>query len=75
RQRPDLSCIINGIPILNSEVKPIGCTPLQRQKDYVKVQLKGQKSIDKQLKEKNGPGEAVIFLNTGVMEFIDHGHS
>ncbi|CAI2188375.1 238_t:CDS:2, partial [Funneliformis geosporum] len=64
-ERPDLSCTVNHIPILNSEIKPIGCTPLQRKKDYVKAQLKGRKSINQQLKEKGGPGEAVIFLNVG----------
>ncbi|CAG8767963.1 17886_t:CDS:10 [Gigaspora margarita] len=29
---------------------------------YIKVQLKGRKSIDQQLKEKNGPGEAASLL-------------
>ncbi|CAI2183210.1 1358_t:CDS:2, partial [Funneliformis geosporum] len=48
--------------ILNSEFKPLGSTP-QRMKDRLKVQLKTQKSINQQLQSKEGPGEAVIFLN------------
>ncbi|CAI2179168.1 7076_t:CDS:2, partial [Funneliformis geosporum] len=55
--------------ILNSEFKPLGSTP-QRMKDRLKVQLKTQKSINQQLQSKEGPGEAVIFLNIGdLMEF------
>ncbi|CAI2185074.1 9582_t:CDS:2 [Funneliformis geosporum] len=34
-------------------------------KDRLKVQLKARKSINQQLQSKGGPGEAVIFLNTG----------
>jgi len=30
--RPDFSCLVNEIPILNSEIKPPGFTPLQQQK-------------------------------------------
>ncbi|CAG8628322.1 698_t:CDS:2 [Ambispora leptoticha] len=65
KTRPDLSCTVNGVPILNSEFKPLGCTPLQRKKDKLKVQLKARKSINQQLKSKRGPGEAVMFLNMG----------
>ncbi|CAG8830426.1 28010_t:CDS:2, partial [Gigaspora margarita] len=52
KERPNLSCTINNILILNSEIKPIGCTPLLQKKDHIKVQLKGRKSINQQLKEK-----------------------
>jgi hypothetical protein len=64
-KRPDLSCVVEGIPILNSEFKPLGSTPLQRKKDEVKVQLKARKSINQQLRSKGDPGEAGIFLNMG----------
>ncbi|CAG8603326.1 10911_t:CDS:2, partial [Ambispora leptoticha] len=63
KKRPDLSCTVNRVPILNSEFKPVGCTPLQRKKDELKVQLKARKSINQQLQSKGGPGEAVILLN------------
>ncbi|GET67140.1 hypothetical protein GLOIN_2v833580 [Rhizophagus irregularis DAOM 181602=DAOM 197198] len=64
-KRPDLSCVVNGVPILNSEFKPLGNTPLQRMKDRLKAQLRARKSINQQLQNKGGPGEAVIFLNMG----------
>ncbi|CAG8651982.1 9246_t:CDS:10, partial [Acaulospora morrowiae] len=64
-KRPDLSCTVDRVPILNSEFKPVGCTPLQRKKDGLKVQLKARKSINQQLQRKGGPGEAVILLNMG----------
>ncbi|CAG8517063.1 16143_t:CDS:2, partial [Acaulospora colombiana] len=63
-----------AVPILNSEFKSLGCTPLQRKKDRLKVQLKARKSINQQLESKGGPGEASIFLNMGdLMEsfFMD----
>ncbi|PKC01173.1 hypothetical protein RhiirA5_427127 [Rhizophagus irregularis] len=65
RKRPDLSCVVNGVPILNSEFKPLGNTLLQRMKDRLKAQLRAQKSINQQLQNKGGLGEAVIFLNMG----------
>ena len=49
KTRPDLSCTVDDIPILNSEFKPVDCTPLQQKKDRLKVHLKGQKSINQQL--------------------------
>ncbi|CAG8664513.1 6834_t:CDS:2, partial [Racocetra fulgida] len=57
--------LINDVPILNSEFKPLGCTPLQEKMDRLKVQLKARKSINQQLQRKGGPGEAVMFLNIG----------
>ncbi|CAG8726368.1 8544_t:CDS:2, partial [Cetraspora pellucida] len=65
RKRPDLSCVVDAVPILNSEFKPLGCTPLQRKKDRLKVLLKARKSINQQLESKGDPGEAGIFLNMG----------
>lgn len=66
KERPDLSCMMNSIPILNSEFKPVGCTSSQKNKDYIKVHIKGQKSINQQIRENSGPGEAIIFLNMGM---------
>ncbi|GBB97779.1 hypothetical protein RclHR1_30640003 [Rhizophagus clarus] len=74
KKRPDLSCTVDGVSILNSEIKPLGHTPLQQKKDRLKVQLKARKSINLQLRTKRGPGEAGIFLNMGdLMEsfFMD----
>ncbi|CAG8785360.1 17169_t:CDS:2, partial [Cetraspora pellucida] len=39
--RPGSSCLVNGISVLNSDIKPPGCTPPQQQKDRLKVQLRG----------------------------------
>lgn len=63
--RPDFSCLVNEIPILNSEIKPPGFTPLQQQKDRLKVQLRGRKSINQLLRTKGGPEETVMLTNQG----------
>ncbi|PKY33169.1 hypothetical protein RhiirB3_532365 [Rhizophagus irregularis] len=65
RKRPDLSCVVDNVTILNSEIKPLRCTPLQVQKDFLKAHLRARKSINIQLKNKGGPGESGIFLNMG----------
>ncbi|GBC15880.2 hypothetical protein GLOIN_2v1140040 [Rhizophagus irregularis DAOM 181602=DAOM 197198] len=65
RKRPDLSCVVDDITILNSEIKPLKCTPLQQKKDIVKAQLRARKSINMQLQGKGGLAEAGIFLNMG----------
>ncbi|CAG8539507.1 13614_t:CDS:2 [Ambispora gerdemannii] len=64
-KRPDLSCEVYQVAILNSESKPIGFTPLQHKKDSIKVQLKACKSINQQMDSRGGPGEAAILLNMG----------
>ncbi|CAG8704838.1 6915_t:CDS:2 [Funneliformis caledonium] len=61
--RPDLSCLVNEIPILNSEIKLPGFTPLQQQKDRLKVQLRGRKSINQLLRMKGDPEEMEIWWN------------
>ena len=66
RKRPDISCVVNGTPILNSEIKPLGYTPLQKKKDSVKAQLRAKKSVNEQLNIKGGPGEAAILMNMGM---------
>ena len=33
KQRPDFSCVIDDIAILNSEIKPLGYTQLMKNKD------------------------------------------
>ncbi|PKC00858.1 hypothetical protein RhiirA5_427595 [Rhizophagus irregularis] len=48
-KRPVFSCVIEDIPILNSEFKPLGSIPLQCNKD--------------ELRSKGDPGEVGIFLN------------
>ncbi|RUS19103.1 hypothetical protein BC937DRAFT_87987 [Endogone sp. FLAS-F59071] len=61
----------SSIPILISEFKPLGCTLLQRQKDFIKVHLR---AINQQLCAKGGPGEVAIFTNMGdlvVSSFMD----
>ncbi|CAB5386784.1 unnamed protein product [Rhizophagus irregularis] len=63
--RPDFSCLVNDIPILNSEIKPSGFTPLQGQKDKLKVQLRARKSINQLLRTKGGPDETVLLTNQG----------
>ncbi|CAJ0751419.1 20663_t:CDS:2, partial [Entrophospora sp. SA101] len=63
--RPDFLCLVNEISILNSEIKPPGFTPLQQQKDKLKVQLRGRKSINQLLRTKGGPAETVLLINQG----------
>lgn len=65
KQRPDFSCVVDGIAILNSEIKPLGYTQLRKDQDFVKVHLKGKASINKLL-EKGGPNRSVAFLNMGI---------
>ncbi|CAG8800270.1 21929_t:CDS:10, partial [Cetraspora pellucida] len=65
QKRPDFSCIVNNIPLLNSEIKPLGFTPLQKKKDFVKVNLRAKKSINQQLNLKGGPNKSVVFTNAG----------
>ncbi|RHZ59521.1 hypothetical protein Glove_363g24 [Diversispora epigaea] len=69
--RPDFSCLINEIPILNSEIKSPGFTPLQQQKDKLKVQLRGRKSINQLLRTKGEPPETVLLINQGDLERIN----
>jgi hypothetical protein len=57
---------VDRIAMLNAEVKPLGCTPSQRKKDFMKVNIRARQSINLQLKSKGGPGIAGIFLNMGV---------
>ncbi|CAG8785243.1 11074_t:CDS:2, partial [Dentiscutata erythropus] len=63
-RRPDFSCRIDNVAILNSEVKPLGCTELQKDKDFVKVHLRSKSSIN-QLLNKGGPNQSILFLNMG----------
>ncbi|CAG8514233.1 17434_t:CDS:10 [Cetraspora pellucida] len=65
KQRPDLSCVVDDVPLLNSEIKPMGVRPLSKKKDFVKVHLRARKTINQQLTSKGGPGETVMLLNHG----------
>ncbi|CAG8660447.1 2_t:CDS:2, partial [Paraglomus brasilianum] len=49
RQRPDFACVVGDIPILISEIKPLGYTPLQQRKDNLRIQLQARKYINQQL--------------------------
>ncbi|CAG8738979.1 8374_t:CDS:2, partial [Cetraspora pellucida] len=49
---------------LNKSIKPLGYTQLRKDQDFVKVHLKGKKSINKLL-EKGGPNKSIAFLNMG----------
>ncbi|KAG9291088.1 hypothetical protein G9A89_012960 [Geosiphon pyriformis] len=62
KQRPDFSCVIDDIALLNSEIKPLGCTPLRKNQDFIKVHIKGKKSVN-QFLEKGGPNKTIAFLN------------
>ncbi|CAG8768161.1 40263_t:CDS:2, partial [Gigaspora margarita] len=63
-ERPDLSCMVQNIPVLNSEVKPVGCFKSQKRNNCIKAHLKWRKSVNQQINE-NGPGESSILLNLG----------
>ncbi|CAG8768741.1 9675_t:CDS:2 [Dentiscutata erythropus] len=65
KKRPDFSCVVDDVPILNSEIKPLGVTPLKRKKDFAKIHLRAKKSINQQLNLKGGPGEAGLLMNMG----------
>lgn len=65
KMRPDFACLVNKIAVLNSEVKPLGFTPLQQLKDRIKVQLRARESINQMLITKGGPLEATFFTNAG----------
>ncbi len=67
RKRPDISCVVNGTPILNSEIKPLGYTSLQKKKDSIKGHQRAKKSVNEQLNIKGGPGEAAILMNMGML--------
>ncbi|CAG8676227.1 5855_t:CDS:2 [Funneliformis caledonium] len=65
QKRPDFSCIVDEVPILNSEVKPIGYTRLQKDKDYIKVNLRAKKTINILIKN-GGVTDQTAFLLTWV---------
>ncbi|CAG8840883.1 6165_t:CDS:2, partial [Gigaspora margarita] len=51
KQRPDLLCIVDNVPLLNAEIKPMGSHPLNKKKDVAKVHLHA-KTINQQLTSK-----------------------
>ncbi|CAI2189010.1 2842_t:CDS:2, partial [Funneliformis geosporum] len=55
-----------NVAFINSEIKPLGCTPLLRKKDSLKVQMEGRKSINQQLETKGGPSEVALLTNFGI---------
>ncbi len=66
KKRPDFSCVVDQIPVLISEFKPLGCTSLQKKKDFVKAHLRAKSSLNQQLNLKGGPGEIGLFTNMGT---------
>jgi hypothetical protein len=69
-RRPDFACVVCDIPLLNSEIKPLGYTALERNKYLVKVHLRAKKAINKQLITRGGPGEAYLLTNFGMYSFV-----
>ncbi|CAJ0851204.1 3084_t:CDS:2, partial [Entrophospora sp. SA101] len=59
KKRPDFSCTVDGISILNSELKPFKYTNLQKKKDFVKAGIRAKKSINQLINKKGGPTEKV----------------
>ncbi|RUP51960.1 hypothetical protein BC936DRAFT_144194 [Jimgerdemannia flammicorona] len=64
-KRPDFACLVNKIPVLNSETKPLGVTPFQQSNDRLKVHLRARKAINQLLEPKGGLAESAIFTNAG----------
>ena len=65
-KRLDFACLVNNIPILNSEIKPLGVTPYQQSQDKLKVHLRARKAINQLLETKGGPAQSAIFINAGM---------
>ncbi|CAJ0900982.1 2176_t:CDS:2, partial [Entrophospora sp. SA101] len=65
KKRPDFSCTVDGISILNSELKPFKYTNLQKKKDFVKAAEKVE-SYFIDLKY-DGLYRAWSFLNTQLV--------
>ncbi|CAJ0906389.1 17728_t:CDS:2, partial [Entrophospora sp. SA101] len=64
-KRPDFSCRIDNITILNSEIKPSGYTPFQKNKDFVKINTRAKHSINQLLSKKGGPNYTMFLSNMG----------
>lgn len=65
-KRPDFSCRIDNITILNSEIKPCGYTPFQKNKDFVKINIQAKRSINQLLSKKGGPNYTMFLSNMGI---------
>ena len=72
QKRPDFSCVVDEVPILNSEVKSIGYTELQRDKDYVKVHFRAKKTINTLIKNGGVPDQTIFFINMGMYSISYH---
>jgi hypothetical protein len=66
QKRPDFSCVVDDVPLLVSEFKPLGYTPLQKKKDLTKVHLRAKKCINDQLSAKGGPAKAILLTDMGA---------
>nr|CAG8449001.1 2834_t:CDS:2 [Entrophospora candida] len=65
-KRPDFSCRIDNITILNSEIKPSGYTPFQKNKDFVKINTQAKHSINQLLSKKGGPNYTMFLSNMDI---------
>ncbi|CAG8456381.1 2857_t:CDS:2 [Racocetra fulgida] len=65
---PDFFCVVNDIPILNSEIKLLGVTSFRKKKDFVKLHLIAKKLINQQLNLKGGLGVAGLLINIDIMQ-------
>jgi hypothetical protein len=66
RKRPDFSCLVDEVPILNSEIKPLGYYNSGKLKDFIKVHLRARKAVNQQAEARGGPCEAIMFTNFGM---------
>ena len=66
KKRPDFLCHVDNVSILNSEVKPLGFTSLQKSKDFIKSCCKAKKSINQMLDQKGGPYQSISLINMGI---------
>ncbi|CAJ0756199.1 7507_t:CDS:2, partial [Entrophospora sp. SA101] len=66
-KRPDFSCRIDNITILNSEIKPSGYTPFQKNKDFVKINTRAKHSINQLLSKKGGPNYTMFLSNMALV--------
>ncbi|CAG8502674.1 20605_t:CDS:2 [Cetraspora pellucida] len=71
KQRPDLSCVVDNVPLLNSEIKPVKSHPLNKKKDFSKVHLQARKTINQQLTSKGVPGETAMLLNYDLFFYTE----
>ncbi|CAG8602488.1 17275_t:CDS:2 [Acaulospora morrowiae] len=81
KQRPDLSCVVDDVPLLNSEIKPMGVCPLSKKKDFVKRNSDAPQSwfvrFYLYLLEAFQLTQVILYKRilwtSNLMDYIDHG--